>query len=141
MANFVIPKGKDYTFTVRVMEKDSFLPQDLKDMESATFELLNLDTMCNIGGVVIGTRIANPLNLDSNGDPIADTQYTKGMLQFDLDSVYTGALEFARGDKVDGYYLKPTYTSLITVTFTAASGITPITAMHNKVYVSPTGCA
>ena len=43
MSRFTIPKGIDYTFTVQIMEEDSFLPQDVSDVDetTSTFKILN----------------------------------------------------------------------------------------------------
>ena len=53
MSDFIVPKNKDYTFTVRVMEKDSFLPQDLTNMVSATIEFTQLELMCGVFSTVM----------------------------------------------------------------------------------------
>ncbi len=36
MRDFVVPKGKDYYFTIKVLELESFTPQDMVSMSSAT---------------------------------------------------------------------------------------------------------
>ena len=128
MADFVIPKGKEYSFNVSVMEKDSFLPQSLVDNEGAsildiaTFTLYNKDDMCEYGNPVVGT-VVDALN---------------GVLKFTLTSAYTSNLKFERGAKVDGYYLKPVYSASVEVTFT--DGTEPVIALMDKVYVAPLGC-
>lgn len=124
MAEFRIPKGKPYQFTVRVIAKDSFLPQDLTDLESNTFELIDWDTMIKYSTTIVGTVQGNPLD---------------GVLKFSLDSAYTGGLEVARGEKVDGYYIKPGYQGIVTLTFTADSAIENRVTTIEKVYVVPTG--
>jgi hypothetical protein len=45
-----IPKGIDYGFTITVVEKDSFLPQDLENMDlvNSSFKLCTLDTLCDV---------------------------------------------------------------------------------------------
>ena len=49
MADFGIPKGKDYTFTVKVMEKDSTIAQDLTNMEgSGVFKVFKIADQATI---------------------------------------------------------------------------------------------
>jgi len=122
VADFVIPKGKDYSFNVTVMEKDSFLAQDLTSMSVATFTLYNQNDMCQYGDPITGI--------------VVDVQ--NGVLKFTLPSTYTEGLSYERGSKVDGYYLKPVYNAVVEVTFT--DSIEPIIALMNKVYVAPLGC-
>ena len=123
MSDFIIPKGKEYKFTVRVIEKDSFLPQDLATMVSATVELINSSTGCAVDDTTpITVTVLDALN---------------GMLSVTMPADYTALLEVERGDKVDGYYLKPVYQCIITVKF---SDIPDILSIIDKVYVTPTGC-
>lgn len=120
-----IPKGVAYKFIITVVEKDSFLPQDLTSMDVAnsTFKLHSIDTLVN---VVIGTTTLERL-----------VPYTEGKVLVSLDSGLTSSLFSARGDAVDGYYLKPTYQGVINIKFTDT---TPErTAIIDKVYVAPTG--
>jgi len=124
MAEFRIPKGKPYQFTVRVVAKDSFLAQDLTNLESSTFELIDWDTMEKYSTTITGVVQGDPLD---------------GIIKFSLDSTYTGGLEVARGDKVDGYYIKPGYQGVVTLTFTVASAIENRVTTIDKVYVVPTG--
>ena len=133
MAEFRIPKGKPYEFTVRVVAKDSFLAQDLSDgfeldgitprTAVATFELIDWDTMLayktSIEGVV-------------QGDPL------DGIIKFSLLDTYTADLEVARGEKVDGYYLKPGYQGVVSITFVDAAIEDRVTTI-DKVYVVPVG--
>lgn len=43
MARFIIPKGVDYNFTIKVMEDDSFLPQNLDGFEPLESKLQIID--------------------------------------------------------------------------------------------------
>jgi hypothetical protein len=123
MSDFIIPKGKEYKFTVRVIEKDSFLPQDLTTMTSTTVELIQRSTGCKVESVTPVTTIV----LDA----------INGMLEVTMPSGYTDALVVERGDAVDGYYLKPVYQCIITVKF---SNLPDVLSIIDKVYVTPTGC-
>ena len=125
MAEFIIPKDKPYQFTVRVVAKDSFLAQDLTDMDTATFELIDYNTSCLYDAPVAGVVQNDPLD---------------GVLKFSLTDVYTGGLLTDRGPKVDGYYMKPTYQGVVTITFTDPLIENRVTIIQ-KVYVTPTGCA
>lgn len=44
MSDFIIPKNKDFSFTVKVMEQDSFIAQDLTNMDAATFKVFDKTT-------------------------------------------------------------------------------------------------
>lgn len=126
MAEFRIPKGKPYEFTIRVVAKDSFLAQDLTDglgLAIATFELIDWDTMIPYGDPFTGVVQGDPLD---------------GIVKFTLDSTYTNSLEVARGEKVDGYYLKPGYQGVITITFDDTTIEDRVTTIE-KVYVVPAG--
>ena len=123
MSDFIIPKGKEYKITVRVIEKDSFLPQNLTTMVSATVGLISKSTGCAVNGTTpITVTVLDALN---------------GMLTVTMPAAYTTILEVERGDKVDGYYLKPVYQCIITVKF---SNVPDILSIIDKVYVTPTGC-
>ena len=133
MADFIIPKGKAYTFTIKVMEKDSFLPQDLTYTATATIELLLLSTGASVFTTVM--TVDNALN---------------GVLKCTIPTAQTDLLTIDRGPKVDGYYLRPTHQALITVTFTetpadnTADPVVPaytdptIFTILNEVFVAPT---
>ena len=127
MAEFKIPRGKPYQFTVRVVAKDSFLAQDLTDMstDGATFELIEFGTSCLYEAAILGTVQGDPLD---------------GILKFSLDNTYTSGLNVERGDKIDGYYSKPSYQGVVTVSFDN-SLIENRVSIIDKVYVLPTGCA
>jgi hypothetical protein len=123
MADFTIPKGKPYEFTVRVVAKDSFLAQDLTGSLS-TFELIDIDTGCVYDTAHIGT---------------VQGAASDGVVKFSLDSEYTSGLTIARGDKVDGYYSKASYQGVITITFNDST-IEDRVSIINKVYIVPTSC-
>ena len=71
----VIPKNSDYNFTITVIEKDSFLPQDLTNMDinNSSFKLVKLDTLCDVttGTTTISKSVDNALH------PIID--YTQAL--------------------------------------------------------------
>ena len=47
MADFIIPKNKDFAFTVSVIAKDSFLPQDLTALDTSAFKVFStIDATC-----------------------------------------------------------------------------------------------
>ena len=133
MADFVIPKGKDFEFVITVMERDSFLPQDLTNMATATLELMELSTDVCITidpGEVTLTKLADP-----DTDPAT---YLLGRIECTLGSTFTSKLTVLKGSAVDAYYLKPVYKAIIQVTFT--DGTPDMTAIVPKVYVTEAGC-
>jgi outer membrane lipopolysaccharide assembly protein LptE/RlpB len=120
MANFTIPNKGDYTFTIKVIEADSFLAQDLTNMTIATLELIKLDTLESVA-TVTGITL--------------DADYAlNGRVQFTILNATTSALVYDRGDKVDDYYNKPTYKALVKV---AGTDFTDISATIDTVYVTP----
>lgn len=50
MADFIIPKGKQFEFTVQVMEFESFLPQDLTTMTTADITLVDYSATSDFFG-------------------------------------------------------------------------------------------
>ena len=121
-----IPEGKEFGMTITVLEKDSFLPQDLTNLStgSSSFKLIKLSTLCEVTTGSATITILDAVN---------------GQIQVVLDSTMTTGLEYSRGDAVDNYYLKPTYQAVISLVF---SDSTPDRiALVDKVYVAPTGTA
>lgn len=121
MANFTIPKNKDYTFTLKVMEKDSFLPQDLTNMSAASIEVLLASTACSLFTTTM--TVLDALN---------------GVLECTIPAAQTGLLTVERGEQVDGYYLKPAHQATITVSF--SDGTPTVFSILEKVYAAPTEC-
>ena len=121
MSEFIVPKNKDYPFTMKVMEKDSFLPQDLTNMATATIEFILLSTSCTV--FTAAMTVLDAIN---------------GVLECTLLAADTNLLTVLRGEEVDGYYLKPSHQAIITVTFT--DGTPTVFSVLDKVYVTPTGC-
>lgn len=124
MSDFIVPKGRDYVFTVKILDKDSFLPRDLATMTSIVVDFIDNTTNCSVDaqGAVIAYEVLDALN---------------GLVKVTVPSVYTSLLTSERGDKVDGYYLKPVYKCVITVKFSDDSDVLSII---DKVYVQPIGC-
>jgi hypothetical protein len=131
---FNIPKGRDYTFAVTVLAQDSFLPQDLAhlDLANTNFNLIALDTLLPVAGNVTIARVADAkVNLT---DP--DT-YLHGKISVFLPASLTSTLVIARGPKVDDYYPIPTYSGIMSVSFTDSTS--DIVALIPEICVIPTG--
>ena len=120
MSDFVIPKGKEYTFHIYVKDDLSVLPKDLTGMGTATLEIVRADDSCSMFTVALAAIDA--LN---------------GVLLGTISTVQSDTLDVARGPKEDGYYLKALYQGLIDITFidTTAS----ISVLLQEVYVHPEG--
>jgi hypothetical protein len=119
-----IPKNSEFSFTITIIEKDSFLPQDLTniDLPNTSFKLTKLDTLCDVTDGTVTISVLDAAN---------------GKLTVVLNSTLTNSLTSLRGDAVDNYYLKPVYQGVINVKFTDS---TPErTAIIEKIYVAPTG--
>jgi len=121
MADFTVPQNKDFTFTVKVMEKDSFLPQDLTNMDTANIEFTDIVTMCSIFST-----------------PMTVTDALNGGLVSTLLAADTALLTVERGPGVDGYYPVVSHQALITITFTDTTPT--IFTQITEVFVIPTGC-
>ena len=120
MADFIIPKGQDFEFSIRVIEKDSFLAQDLTNMDSAVFRLIDIVTQELVTSVDM--TVVDALN---------------GVLKGTIPSTDTAMLSILRGPAEDGYYLKAGYQGSMTITFT--DGTESINVLIDKVLVAPTG--
>jgi len=120
MADFVIPKGETFEFSIRVKDKNSFLAQDLTKMGTATFRLIDIQTQLLV--VSVPMTVVNALN---------------GILKGTIASADTTALKVLRGAVEDGYYLKAGYQGSMTITFT--DGTTSINVLISKILVAPTG--
>lgn len=121
MSDFVIPKNKDFTFTLKVMERDSFLAQDLTNMSTASMVVFNTETQADTTAVTT-LVVVDALN---------------GVLKGTMIASETDKLDVARGPKEDGYYLKSLYQASVEVTFSDST--LPIFVTIDKVYVAPTG--
>ena len=120
MADFVIPKGETFEFSIKVIEKDSFLAQDLTNMNSAVFRLIKLDNSSLVGSY--GITVIDALN---------------GILKGSIPSTDTSVLDVNRGPAEDRYYLKPGYQGSITIDFT--DGTESINVLIESILVAPTG--
>ena len=132
MADFIIPKGKEFKFNVKVIAKDSFLPQDLALMDNATssFELMVSATQVLVPGTISVTKVA-----DAGSDPIT---YVNGNCLVTIPDTVTSTLLVDRGDRVDGYYLKPLYQGILNIKF-SNGGPSDMIAIIDNIYVAPTG--
>ena len=134
MANLIVPKGKEFRFSVKVIEKDSFIAQDVTNLDliASTVKFMNSATMLCIAsaGTIIELIPDDPLE-----DPLT---YLNGMIGVTIPSTVTTLMVSERGDKVDGYYLKPTYQMIIDLVFTDDTPNRVV--MLDKVYVMPTSC-
>lgn len=134
MAEFIIPKGKDFIFNIKVIEKDSLLPQDVETLDeiSSTVEFIDIENNTCIGPEDITiVRIPD----DSTANPLT---YLTGLIKISIPSTVTDQMRYELGDKVDGYYLKPVYKCSIDLQFTDTTQNRVV--IIDKVLVAPTGC-
>jgi len=120
MADFVIPKGETFEFSVRVKDKSSFLAQDLTNMGTATFRLIDIKTQALV--TTVSMVVVDALN---------------GILKGTIANTDTATLSVLRGAAEDGYYLKAGYQGSMTITFT--DGTESINVLISKILVAPTG--
>ena len=134
MADLIVQKGKEFRFNIKVIEKDSFIAQDVTnlDLVASSVKFLNSATMLCIAsaGTIIELIPDDPLE-----DPLT---YLNGMIGVTIPSTVTALMVSERGDKVDGYYLKPTYQMIIDLVFTDDTPSRVV--VLDKVYVIPASC-
>ena len=134
MANLIVPKGKEFRFSVKVIEKDSFIAQDVAhlDLVASSIKFMNSATLVCINntGIVIELIPDDPL-----AEPLT---YLNGVVGVTVPSTVTALMEMERGDKVDGYYLKPTYQMIIDLVFTDDTPSRVV--VLDKVYVVQASC-
>ena len=134
MADLIIPKGKEFKFNIKVIEKDSFIAQDVAnlDLVASSVKFMNSATLVCINntGTIIELIPDDPL-----ATPLT---YLKGVIGITIPSTITALMEVERGDKVDGYYLKPTYQMIVDLVFTDSTPNRVV--VLDKVYVIPASC-
>ena len=134
MADLIIPKGKEFRFNIKVIEKDSFIAQDVINLDTtaSSVKFMNSATMLCIAsaGTIIELIPDDPLE-----DPLT---YLNGMIGVIIPSTVTSSMIVERGDKVDGYYLKPTYQMIVDLVFTDSTPSRVV--VLDKVYVIPASC-
>ena len=122
--DFKIPRGKEFVFRVKIYDADSFLPQDLTNIDLANTSI-TLQKLSDLSAAV-GT-----VTFVVDGDPL------DGWLLVTIPDTMTALLDYERGDKVDGYYSKPMYQAVIDIQFTDT---TPSrVAIISEIKVVPTG--
>jgi hypothetical protein len=134
MADFVVPKGKEFRFNIKVIEKDSFIPEDVTNLDTinSSIKFMNSATMACIDntGITIEKVPDDPL-----ADPLT---YLNGIVGITVPSTITNLMVIERGDKVDNYYLKPTYQMIVDLVFTDSTPSRVV--VLDKVYVVPASC-
>ena len=134
MANLIVPKGKEFRFSVKVIEKDSFIAQDVTNLDliASTVKFMNSATLACIDNTGILIEIIPD-------DPLATPlTYLNGVVGVTIPNTVTALMEIERGDKVDGYYLKPTYQMVVELVFTDTTPSRVV--VLDKVYVIPASC-
>ena len=134
MADLIIPKGKEFKFNIKVIEKDSFIAQDVANLNlsASSVKFMNSATLACIDNTGILIEIIPD-------DPLANPlTYLNGVVGVTIPNTVTALMEIERGDKVDGYYLKPTYQMVIELVFTDTTPSRVV--VLDKVYVIPASC-
>lgn len=121
MSDFIIPKNRDFDFTLKVIENDSFLAQDLTNMSTATMTIIDASTQESMAVAVVLT--------------VSDA--TNGIISGSIAAAETNKLNVSRGKVEDNYYLKDGYQASVNITFTDAT--LAINVFIESIYVSPTG--
>jgi hypothetical protein len=137
MSDFVIPNGKEFRFKIKVIEKDSLLPQDVGnlDLVNSSVKFMNPATNVCIVPVALEDIAIAIVPDDVLANPFT---YLNGIISVVVPASYTAQMIIDRGDKVDGYYLKPTYQGIFDLVFTDTTPNRVV--VLDKVYVIPASC-
>ena len=134
MSDFVVPKGKEFRFNIKVIEKDSFIAEDVTNLDTinSSVKFMKSSTMVCIDntGITIEKVPDDPL-----ANPLT---YLNGVVGVTVPSTITDIMEIDRGTKVDNYYLKPAYQMIIDLVFTDTTPSRVV--VLDKVYVAPASC-
>ena len=137
MADFIVPKGKEFRFNIKVIEKDSFLPQDViaLDEVNSTIKFLNPE----LGTCIVPVAL-DPITITRVPDDalITPNTFLNGIVAVVVPASYTEQMIVERGPKVDGYYLKPTYQGIFDLVFTDTTPNRVV--VLDKVYVTQASC-
>ena len=121
MTEFVIPKGKEFEFTIKVIESDSFIAQNLSSVV-VTPTLKIVDKAAPTATVIsVNLTVTDAVN---------------GMLEGTIPPEQTALLDYLRGGAEDGYYLKPKYMGVVEVDPVT---VPKITTIIEDIYLTPTG--
>ena len=94
---FVINKGMDNEFIITIKQNDSTLPMVIESTDTFTVNFYNLETQ----KIEVSASTA-----DSKVTVYDDAN---GQILISLDKDAVAGMTSERGDKVDKYYLRPTY--------------------------------
>lgn len=126
MSDFIIPKGKEFRFNIRVIEKDSFIAQDITNLSVSSSSVKFINP-------------ATSVCLSNTGITIEKVpDYANGVITVTIPATITSLMTVNRGEEVDGYYLKPTYQMIVELVFTDSTPDRVV--VLDKVYVVPASC-
>lgn len=126
MSDFIIPKGKEFKFNIRVIEKDSFMAQDITSLSVSSSSVKFINP-------------ATSVCLSNTGITIEKVpDYANGVITVTIPATITSLMTVNRGEEVDGYYLKPTYQMIVELVFTDSTPDRVV--VLDKVYVVPASC-
>lgn len=97
---FVINKGMNNEFIITIKQDDSTLPMVITVADTFTASLYKLDTK---------VKALSVSKTSTASGQITVYDAANGQIKITLSSAAVSALVSERGDKVDKYYLKPTY--------------------------------
>lgn len=97
---FVINKGMSNEFIITIKQDDSTLPMVITVADTFTASLYKLDTK---------VKALSVSKTSTASGQITVYDAANGQIKITLSSAAVSALVSERGDKVDKYYLKPTY--------------------------------
>lgn len=126
MSDFIIPKGKEFKFNIRVIEKDSFMAQNITNLSVSSSSVKFINP-------------ATSVCLSNTGITIEKVpDYANGVITVTIPATITSLMTVNRGEEVDGYYLKPTYQMIVELVFTDSTPDRVV--VLDKVYVVPASC-
>ena len=120
---FVINKGTSNEFIIKIKQNGSTMPMEIFDTDTFFVKFYNLETK--------ELELSIDMTAGSDGQVSVYNAYN-GQILIVLNDAAIADMISERGDKVDKYYLKPTYRMVIDCN-TANNG--NFTAKINSVYV------
>jgi hypothetical protein len=118
-SRFVITRGVENVFVFTIKEEGSTLPKDLSGWAFTGNLYLLSDS----------ASVPTPIGI---GAGVVETPSTSGRVRFTVTSSVANGLVVDKGDKVDRFYVRPTYKLMIVGT---KSGEPNIVAKVEEVYV------
>jgi hypothetical protein len=116
-----IPIGKNYTFTIKVLEPDSFLPLDVTGY-TGTFSVFKQ---------VDDTQVISPISLI----PVVGDE-ANGLMKGTVSGSATSGIDISKGEPADGYYTRVKHAGFMSI---VKNGEPDVNVSIDRIRFVPTG--